>query len=173
MGFSAWIVPLLIAGLFGWGLACGVDIFDCFLRGAGEGLRTVVSVAPALVCLLTVISMLRASGALEILIGLIRPLTDAVGFPAEVLPLALLRPISGSGSTALLYRLLEEYGADSFIGRVGSVLAGASETTFYAIAVYYGAVGIRRTRHTLAAALIGDMTAALMSVLAVRLLLGG
>ena len=130
MGFSAWVVPLLITGLFGWGLCSGVDVFDCFLKGAGEGLRTAVSVTPALVCLLTVVSMLRAGGALEIITGFLRPAAEALGFPAEVLPLALLRPVSGSGGTALLHQLLAQYGADSFIGRVGSVLAAASETTF-------------------------------------------
>lgn len=172
MGFSAWLVPLLITTLFGWGLCSGVDVFDCFLKGAKDGLRTAVSVTPALVCLLTVVSMFRAGGALDILTGFLRPAAEALGFPAEVLPLALLRPVSGSGGTALLHQLLEQYGADSFIGRVGSVLAAASETTFYAIAVYYGAVGVRRTRHTLAAALTGDVTAALVSALAVRLLMG-
>ena len=172
MGFSVWVVPLLITGLFGWGLCSGVDVFDCFLKGAGEGLRTAVSVTPALVCLLTVVSMLRAGGALEVITGFLRPAAEALGFPAEVLPLALLRPVSGSGGTALLHQLLAQYGADSFIGRVGSVLAAASETTFYAIAVYYGAVGVRRTRHTLAAALTGDAVAALVSALAVRWLLG-
>ena len=135
MHFSAWLIPLLITGLFGWGLCAGVDVFDCFLRGAREGLKTAAAITPALVCLLTVVTMFRAGGALELLTGLLRPLASAVGFPAEVLPLALLRPVSGSGGTALLHQLLGQYGPDSFIGRVGSVLAAASETTFYAIAV--------------------------------------
>ena len=172
MSFSAWFIPLLITGLFSWGLCSGVDVFDCFLQGAKEGLKTAASITPALVCLLTVVTMFCHSGALDVLTGFLRPVTQLIGFPAEVLPLALLRPISGSGGTALLHQLLGEYGPDSFIGRVGSVLAAASETTFYAIAVYYGAVGIRRTRHTMAAALTGDLTAALVSALAVRLLLG-
>lgn len=172
MSFSAWFIPLLITGLFSWGLCSGVDVFDCFLQGAKEGLKTAASITPALVCLLTVVTMFCHSGALDVLTGFLRPVTQLIGFPAEVLPLALLRPVSGSGSTALLHQLLGEYGPDSFIGRVGSVLAAASETTFYAIAVYYGAVGIRRTRHTMAAALTGDLTAALVSALAVRLLLG-
>ena len=172
MAFSAWIIPLFITVLFGWGLVAGVDVFGCFLQGAKEGLKTAAYVTPALVCLLTVVTMFRQSGALEVLTGFLRPLAAAVGFPAEVLPLALLRPVSGSGGTALLHQLLEQYGPDGFIGRVGSVLAGASETTFYAIAVYYGAVGIRRTRHTLASALTGDLAAALMSAVAVRLLMG-
>ena len=172
MSFSAWFIPLLITGLFSWGLCSGVDVFDCFLQGAKEGLKTAASITPALVCLLTVVTMFCHSGALDVLTGFLRPVTQLIGFPAEVLPLALLRPVSGSGGTALLHQLLGEYGPDSFIGRVGSVLAAASETTFYAIAVYYGAVGIRRTRHTMAAALTGDLTAALVSALAVRLLLG-
>ena len=160
MSFSAWFIPLLITGLFSWGLCSGVDVFDCFLQGAKEGLKTAASITPALVCLLTVVTMFCHSGALDVLTGFLRPVTQLIGFPAEVLPLALL------------HQLLGEYGPDSFIGRVGSVLAAASETTFYAIAVYYGAVGIRRTCHTMAAALTGDLTAALVSALAVRLLLG-
>ena len=169
MSFSAWFIPLLITGLFSWGLCSGVDVFDCFLQGAKEGLKTAASITPALVCLLTVVTMFCHSGALDVLTGFLRPVTQLIGFPAEVLPLALLRPVSGSGGTALLHQLLGEYGPDSFMGRG---LPAASETPFSAIAVYYGAVGIRRTRHTMAAALTGDLTAALVSALAVRLLLG-
>ena len=172
MSFTAWLIPLIITGLFGWGLVCGVDVFDCFLQGAKEGLRTAASITPALVCLLTAVTMLRASGGLAVLTGFLRPATEALGFPAEALPLALLKPVSGSGSTALLHQLLEQYGPDGFIGRVASVLAASSETTFYAIAVYYGAVQVRRTRHTLVSSLAGDAAAMLMSALSVRLLLG-
>ena len=103
------------------------------------------------------------SGALDVLTGFLRPVTQLIGFPAEVLPLAPAAAGLRQRRYRLLHQLLGEYGPDSFIGRVGSVLAAASETTFYAIAVYYGAVGIRRTRHTMAAALTGDLTAALVS----------
>ena len=92
MSFSAWFIPLLITGLFSWGLCSGVDVFDCFLQGAKEGLKTAASIAPALVCLLTVVTMFCHSGALDVLTGFLRPVTQLIGFPAEVLPLALLRP---------------------------------------------------------------------------------
>ena len=108
MSFTAWLIPLIITGLFGWGLACGVDVFDCFLQGAKEGLRTAASITPALVCLLTAVTMLRASGGLAVLTGFLRPAAEALRFPAEALPLALLKPVSGSGSTALLHQLLEQ-----------------------------------------------------------------
>lgn len=106
MSFSAWFIPLLITGLFSWGLCTGVDVFDCFLQGAKEGLKTAASITPALVCLLTVVTMFCHSGALDVLTGFLRPVTQLIGFPAEVLPLALLRPVSGSGGTALLHQLL-------------------------------------------------------------------
>ena len=164
-------MPMVIAGIFLWGLSRGQDVFALFVEGAGEGLKTAASIIPALVCLLTVVSMFKASGALDVLTSTLAPLAEAVGFPRQVLPLALLRPLSGSGAMVLFRDILETWGPDSFPGRVASVLEGSSETTFYTIAVYYGATHVRNTRHTLAAALAADVTAAAASVLAVRLLL--
>ena len=139
---------------------------------AREGLSTAVSITPALICLLTAVAMFKASGALDVLSWGLSPLAQAVGLPGEVIPLALLRPISGSGAMVLFNDLLAVYGPDSFIGRVASVMEGSTETTFYTIAVYYGATHVTRTRHTLPSALSADLAGILMSGVAVRLFLG-
>lgn len=131
-----------------------------------------MSITPALICLLTAVAMFKASGALDVLSWGLSPLAQAVGLPGEVIPLALLRPISGSGAMVLFNDLLAVYGPDSFIGRVASVMEGSTETTFYTIAVYYGATHVTRTRHTLPSALSADLAGILMSGVAVRLFLG-
>lgn len=169
---SHFIVPVIIGGIFLYGLCRGVNTFDAFLEGAAEGLRTAASIAPALVCLLTAVAMFKASGALDVLSWVAAPLAEAVGLPREIIPLALLRPISGSGAMVLFNDILQTYGPDSFIGRVASVLEGSTETTFYTIAVYYGATRVTRTRQTLPAALSADLAGMIMSVFAVRLFLG-
>lgn len=170
--FTDWIIPCVLAGIFLYGLCRGVDVFDCFLQGAKQGLHTAVGIIPALVGLLTAVAMFKASGCLAVLTEAIRPLADAIGFPAEVVPLALLRPVTGSGAMAIFNDLLHSYGPDTFIGRVASVLEGSTETTFYTIAVYYGAVSVRKSRHTLGASLSADFTGFALSVLTVRMLFG-
>ena len=166
------IVPGIIGGIFLFGVARGVNTFDAFLEGAREGLSTAVSITPALICLLTAVAMFKASGALDVLSWGLSPLAQAVGLPGEVIPLALLRPISGSGAMVLFNDLLAVYGPDSFIGRVASVMEGSTETTFYTIAVYFGAVGITRTRYAVPAALCADLTGFLAAAWAVRLCFG-
>lgn len=166
------IVPGIIGGIFLFGVVRGVNTFNAFLEGAREGLSTAVSITPALICLLTAVAMFKASGALDVLSWGLSPLAQAVGLPGEVIPLALLRPISGSGAMVLFNDLLAVYGPDSFIGRVASVMEGSTETTFYTIAVYYGATHVTRTRHTLPSALSADLAGILMSGVAVRLFLG-
>ncbi len=166
------IVPGIIGGIFLFGVVRGVNTFDAFLEGAREGLSTAVSITPALICLLTAVAMFKASGALDVLSWGLSPLAQAVGLPGEVIPLALLRPISGSGAMVLFNDLLAVYGPDSFIGRVASVMEGSTETTFYTIAVYYGATHVTRTRHTLPSALSADLAGILMSGVTVRLFLG-
>lgn len=171
MSFTDWILPCVIAGIFLWGMAKGVDTFACFLEGAKEGLRVAVSVTPALICLITAVSMFRASGGLDVLVWALSPAAKLLGIPPEVMPLALLRPVSGSGATAVFTDILARYGPDSYIGRVASVMQGSTETTFYTIAVYYGATEVKRTRHTLTSSLSADLVGAVMSAVAVRLLL--
>ncbi len=165
------IIPLILCAIFLYGLLHGVNIFDSFLEGAKEGISTSFGILPALVALMTCIAMFNASGALDILTNALRPICEAIGFPPETIPLALLRPISGSGALAIYENLLSNYGPDSFVGKVASVMQGSTETTFYTIAVYYGAVNVKKTRHTVPSALSADLTGFLMSVVAVRLLL--
>lgn len=167
------LLPVLIAGIFFHGLWKKIPVFDSFVQGAADGLKTALSITPALVCLLTVLAMFRSSGGLELLLKLVSPLADLLRIPGEILPLALMRPLSGSGALVFFQEILDRCGPDSFAGRAASVLMGSTETTFYTVAVYYGAVQVRETGRTIPAALAGDLTGLLVSVLAVRLLFGG
>ncbi len=160
--FSGGILPLVIVLIILCAFIRRVDIFDAFLVGAGEGLKSLFRILPALVGLITAIAMFRASGALEFLTTVSAPLLKLLKIPQEILPLALLRPISGSGSLAIVEDILTTSGPDSFPGRVASVVMGSSETTFYALAVYYGSVSIRMTRHTVPAAILADITGLLV-----------
>lgn len=170
---ALWAVPIFVAAVLITGIVKKVPVFDEFTTGAADGLRACVKVLPSLVALLTAVSMLRASGAMELMTAAVAPLAQKLGFPPEVVPLALLRPVSGSGSLAMLENVYANYGVDTLVGRVASVLQSSTETTFYTMTVYYGAVGIKRTRHTLAAAAGGDVCGIVLSALAVRLLMGG
>lgn len=155
-----------------FGLIKRVPVFDIFLKGAREGMQILYSIAPTIIGLVFAVDLLRSSGAIDVICNFIEPVADYLGFPKEIVPMVLLRPVSGSGSTALLTSLYEQCGPDSFAGRVASVLAGSSETTFYAIAMYFGCIKVKKIRHTLFAAIIADITAAVMSVLTVRLYFG-
>lgn len=166
---GGYLIPCIIALILLFGFVRKVPLFDTFLDGAKEGLRSTVSIAPALVGLITAVSMLKASGALDMFTAAVKPLAQAIGLPPEVVPLTLLRPVSGSGSMALINGIFADCGPDSFAGRVAAVMMGSTETTFYAIAVYFGAVGIKKTRHTIPAALSADLVSFLTSALAVRL----
>ena len=169
MGFA---MPVFAAVIVIFGLVRRVPVFDCFLQGAREGLLTLYRIAPTVMGLVFAVKLLQSSGAVDALCRFIQPAADALGFPKEVVPMALLRPVSGSGASALLIDVFDSCGADSFAGRVASVLAGSSETTFYAVAMYYGSVGVKHIRHTLAAAIAADLTAFAVSVVTVRLFFG-
>lgn len=162
-------MPLFIAVVVIFGFIKKVPLFDAFVIGAKDGIMTLLKIAPTLVGLIVAVDMLKASGATDMLCELITPLAESLGFPKEIVPMVLLRPISGGGSTALLTNIYKDCGPDSFAGKVASVLAGSTETTFYAIAVYFGSVNVKKIRHTLFAALSADFTAAVMAVLTVKL----
>lgn len=172
-GFSALIVPLIFGGIVLFGVLQGVKVFEVFLEGAAEGLAMLGKILPALVALLTAVGLFKVSGALDLIVFALAPAAEFLTVPKEVLPLALMRPISGSGAMAIYTQILTDFGPDSLIGRVASVLEGSSETTFYTIAVYYGAVGIGKLRHTIPAALSADFTAMILSTITVKLFLGG
>ena len=172
MDLSAFVIPLLLSGTALYGLWRKVDIYHALATGAENGLTVLVRILPPLVCLLTAVSMLRASGALEWLTALCAPLLNALGIPPETMPLMLIRPVSGSGALAVGSELIDLFGPDSYLGRVAAVMLGSSETTFYTIAVYFGAAGIKRIRHTIPAALTADFMGFFASALAVRLFFG-
>ena len=169
MNFSSFVIPALLATVAVWGMGRRVDVYSALTHGAEEGLRVMLHILPALVGLLTAVSMLRASGALDWFSGLCAPLLNAVGVPPQTTPMMLIRPVSGSGALAVASDLILTYGPDSYEGRVAAVMLGSTETTFYTIAVYFGSAGIVRTRHTIPAALAADLTGFLASALAVRL----
>ncbi len=153
---SLYALPVLFLLVLGVGLSRKVKVYDAFVEGAAEGLKATVRILPSLVGLLTAVGVFRASGALDFIIYLLTPLASLLGIPAEAMPLALLRPVSGSASLALVSDIVNLYGPDSYIGRVVSTMMGSTETIFYTLAVYYGAVGIKNIRYTLAAALFAD-----------------
>ena len=163
---------LVIAGAALWGVLSGTDVFQAMLDGVAEGLRTLLRIFPSLVALLTAVYMLRASGAMEALGQLLAPVLIRLGIPPETASLLLIRPVSGSGALAVGSELMSAFGPDSYIGRVAAVMLGSSETTFYAVAVYFGAAGIHRTRYAIPAALIADLAGFAASAFAVRLFFG-
>ncbi len=162
----SWLLPLLIGGLLLIGVAGRVRVYDSMIEGAREGLQVALRIVPYLVAILTAVAMFRASGALDLIIAAIDPYTSSVGVPAEVLPMAFLRPLSGSGAFGVMSEILTVYGPDSFIGYLTSTLMGSTETTFYVLALYLGAAGIVDGRHALAACLIGDLAGFVGAVLA-------
>ena len=172
MNLSSLVVPLLLALTAAYGLGKRVDVYAALTRGAQEGLAVLPRIVPALVGLLTAVSMLRASGAMEYLSTLCAPVLDLLGIPPETAPLMLVRPVSGSGALAVGSELMAAHGPDSYIGRTAAVMLGSTETTFYTVAVYFGAAGIHKTRHTIPAALTADLTGFVASALAVRLFFG-
>ena len=152
-----------------YGLVNRVNVFDAFTDGAKEGLRILFMVAPTMIGIIAAVAMLRAGGVLSFVERLISPVGERLGFPAEIVPVALLRPVSGSGASAIMLDIFKEHGPDSFIGRIVSVMAGATDTTFYAVAIYFSSTGIKKIRHTLFAGLVADFTAVVFSVITVRL----
>lgn len=166
-----WIVPCVIAGILLYGLWKGVDLYDALTCGMKAGLTVCAGIFPAVLTMLVAITMVRASGAIDLLSAFLGPVLEAVGMPAECLPLALLRPFSGSGALSVGSAVMAQCGPDSRAGRVAAVMLGSSDTSFYTIAVYPAYLGLKNTRYTLKAALTADAVAFLMSGLAVGLLM--
>ena len=164
-----YVVPglMLIASLLA--LWRKEDTYSLLLSGAADGLKLLVSIVPALILLLTAVTMLRASGAIEIISAVFAPVFRFFGIPPETAMLVLVRPISGSAALAVGADLMAQYGVDSLIGRTAAIMLGSTETTFYTISVYFGAAGVRKTRYTVIAALIADLTGFLVASLTARL----
>ena len=166
---SNYAIPVIFLGIATYGYIKKVPLFDVFTEGASEGFEMAVKIIPFLVGMLISIGIFRASGAMEYLCKIISPITNLVGMPEEVVPMALLRPISGSGANGVMLSIFKEYGPDSFLGTVASVMSGATDTTLYIIAVYFGSVGIKNSRYALKAGLIGDIVGLISAVILVKL----
>lgn len=153
-----WLMPFLIGTIVMYGFSRRVKVYESLIQGAKEGFQIAVMIIPFLVAILVAVGMFRASGALDFLVGTLQPLTSAVGIPAESLPMALVRPLSGQGAFAVMSETLSIHGPDTFVGWVVSVINGSTETTFYVLAIYFGSIGVRATRHTIIACLAADLT---------------
>ena len=147
------------------------SVFDVFLAGAKSGLKTVVSILPSLIGLITTVQIFRASGATDLICKAVAPVADLIHLPPEILPLIILRPISGSGSVAILSDILSRFGADSHIGRLSSTICATGDTMLYTITVYYGAIGVKKTRYTLIVAMLADFFALIISNITVSIML--
>jgi spore maturation protein SpmA len=163
---SPWIIPALMVGFLVFGAVRGVRIYEVFVEGAKDGFQVALRIIPYLVAILVAVGMFRASGAMDVMVNVLGGFTSRFGLPAEALPMALLRPLSGSGAYGVMASIINDpaIGPDSYVGYLVTTLQGSTETTFYVLAVYFGAVQIRRIRHTLAAALTADVVAVLAAV---------
>lgn len=166
---TEYLVPILLLLVCALALRKRENVYDIMLRGAADGLKLLVTLIPALILLLTAVTMLRSSGAMELLGEWMKPVFGFFGIPPETAMLVLIRPISGSAALAVGAELMGTYGTDSLVGRTAAVMLGSTETTFYTMSVYFGAAGIRKTRYTLFAALIADFVGFFMASLTVRL----
>jgi spore maturation protein B len=169
--FAAGIIPALVALIVGVAAARGVKVYETFIEGAKEGFDTAVRIIPYLVAVLVAVGAVRTAGVLDLLARALEPVLSLAGVPAETLPLMLIKPLSGSGADGMMVELMKEKGVDSLVGTTAAVMAGAADTTFYIVAVYFGAVGIERVRHALWAGLIGDLVGLLAAVWITRALL--
>jgi spore maturation protein B len=163
-------IPFVILLFLGWGVVKRVKVYEVFVDGAKDGFNVALKIIPYLVAMLVAIGIFRASGALDLLTVVLAPVTNLIGMPPEVLPMALLRPLSGSGSLGLMTELMTTHGPDSLIGIMASTMYGSSETTFYVLAVYFGTVSVRNTRHAVPVGLIADAAGMFAAVWIVNLL---
>ena len=170
--FSNYIIPIIVIAIVLHGALKGLDVFSLFLEGARKGFGITLGIAPALIALILAINMLRSSGALNVLCSFMSPLANLLSIPKELIPQMILSPISGSGSIGMFESILKQHNPDSYIGRCASVMMGSTETTFYTTTVYYGSVGIKKSRHTIPSALCADFTSFIISSRIVRLFFG-
>lgn len=169
---SNWIFLAFIAGIPLYASFKKINVFDAFVVGAKQGFETSLSIVPYLIAMMVAIGMLRASGFFDLISQFLAPVLTQIGMPAEILPLALIRPFSGSASTGIMAELIHQHGGDSLIAKMAATMMGSTETTFYVIAVYFGVVGIQRTRHAIPAGLLADAAGIMASVFICRYLFG-
>lgn len=162
--FTKSIIPIIVIIIITYGMVKGRKVYEWFIEGAKEGLKVCLNIFPYLLAMIVAVHIFREAKLLEILNNLIAPLSNAIGLPKEVTPLVLVKPLSGSGAIGILTDILKNYGPDSKIGLISSVIMGTTETIFYTLTVYFGAVQIKKTRHTLWAAILADFTAIIASI---------
>ncbi|MDV2683386.1 spore maturation protein [Alkalihalophilus lindianensis] len=169
---SVWFIPILIGTVLLYGTYKRVPTYETFVEGAKEGFGMAISIIPYLVGMLVAISVFRASGAMEFLIEFMKPLLQLVGVPSEIVPLAMIRPISGTGALGMTSDLIATYGPDSFIGRLASTMQGSTDTTLYVLTVYFGAVGIKKMGDALKVGLLADVVGIIASIVIVSIVFG-
>lgn len=169
---SLWFIPVLIGSILIYGTIKRVPTYESFVEGGKEGIKIAVSLIPFLVGMLVAISVFRASGALDFLMNFIRPTLEAIGVPPEIAPLAIIRPISGSAALGMMSDIIATYGPDSFIGRLASTLQGSTDTTFYVLTVYFGAVGIKKMGDALKVGLLADLVGITAAIIVVTVVFG-
>ncbi len=169
---SVLAIPMIIVFIPIYGYAKGIKVYEEFTEGAKEGFQVALRIIPFLVAIFLAISVFRASGAMDILTWIISPITSKIGMPGEVVPMALMRPLSGSGALGIMSELIKTHGPDSFIGRLSSTMMGSTETTFYIIAVYFGSINVKQTRHALPAALTADLAGMIAAVIVCHAVFG-
>ncbi|MFF0826857.1 spore maturation protein [Brevibacillus sp. NPDC003359] len=164
---SLWAIPVTIAFVLLYGWRKQVPVYETFVDGAKGGLNTTIRILPHLIAMMVAVSMFRESGALDLLLRALKPLLDLLHFPEELVPLALLRPLTGTGSLAIATDLIAQYGPDSFLGRLAATMQGSTDTTLYVLTVYFGAVGIRNSAYALKVGLWSDLAGVIFSLLIV------
>ncbi len=169
---SVWAVPLMVCGIPLYGFIKGVPVYETFVEGGREGLQIAARILPYMIGIFVAMGVFNASGAMEMLGGLLSPILSLIGLPPEVLPLALVRPLSGSSALGITASILRDWGPDSFVGRLASTMQGSTDTTFYVLSVYFGSVGVTRSRHALVTGLCGDAVGVLASLFVCRLFFG-
>lgn len=161
------IIPIIIGFIIIYGMIKKVKVYECFIEGAKDGTKICLRIFPYLLAMIFAITVLRESGGLNYIISFLSPIVKYIGLPAEVVPLILVKPLSGSGALGVFTDILNNYGADSYTGRIASIIMGSTETIFYTLTVYFGAVGIKKIRHTLWAAIIADLSCIILAVIIV------
>lgn len=165
------IIPIIVVIIITYGMIKGKKVYEWFIEGAKEGLKVCLNIFPYLLAMIIAVNIFREAKLLDLLNNMIAPLGGLIGLPKEIIPLVLIKPLSGSGAIGILTDIVKTYGADSYIGLIASVIMGTTETIFYTITVYFGAIQIKKIRHTLWAAVLADLTAIIISVLLVSKLL--
>lgn len=167
---SRWAIPVILLVVPAIAVIRGIKVYETFVEGAETGFATAVKTIPYLVAMIVAISIFRASGAMEVLVAFLSPALNAIGLPAEVLPHAIMRPLSGGAALGIASDIIKTYGPDSFIGRLVSTMQGSCDTTFYVLTLYFGSVGVRKYRYSIISGLTADLTTLAASVFIVRAL---